>query len=131
MITDHKSNDYIEKDVSDAKHKGFIAGLMASLVAAFAANLCCLAPLLYLLFGTSMAGMAWLQKLAWLQWPMIAASLVLLGMGFWRLYLSGKPYCHAYLSLKAIRILFWVNVFTVATMLFYPYYLPFILELMS
>lgn len=130
MTTSRKSNSHVEKTLSSGKNKGFIAGFIASLAAALAANLCCLAPLLYLLFGMSMAGMAWLQKFAWLQWPMVGVSLILLCMGFWRLYLSNRPYCSAYLSLKAMRILFWVNVLMVGVMLFYPYYLPLVLELM-
>ena len=119
-----------DTDTAIATQKGFGASIAATLISAVLSSLCCLAPLLYLVFGVSVAGLTWLQHFSWLQWPMMGVSLLLLGFGFWRLYFSSKLYCSTRFSLKTMRILYWIAVPVVLIVLFYPFFLPWVLELL-
>ena len=113
------------------RKSGFLgpgAGLAGAVVAALVSSLCCLGPLVYLVFGVSAAGFSGLEKLGWLQWPMIGGSLVLLLAGFWRLYVSRQPYCNAYVSRRVMCMLYWLAVPLVLALLFYPFFLPYVLE---
>lgn len=110
------------------KQEAGLLGLAGALLAALMSSLCCLGPLVYLIFGVSAASFSGLHKLSWLQWPMMAVSLFLLALGFWRLYLSSKPYCSAFLSRRAMTILYWLALPMVLIMLFYPFLLPYVLE---
>ncbi|MGX2952331.1 hypothetical protein ACWAU3_04015 [Shewanella sp. JL219SE-S6] len=65
-----------------------MATLAAAVVAAVASSLCCIGPLIYLVFGVSAASLSGIEQLGWLQVPMLALSTLLILLGFWRLYFS-------------------------------------------
>lgn len=104
---------------SDTKPKVWLS-LGAAFLSALGAGVCCAAPLVYLLFGVSFAGLSRLSALEWLQWPLSAAAVVILLWLFWRLYFSNRPLCATGLH-KYIRGIFWVTVLGVGALLTYPY----------
>lgn len=97
-------------------------GLGAALLSAVGAGLCCAAPLVYLLFGVSLAGLSRLGTLSWLQWPLGAVALIILVWVFSRLYLSKRPLCTGGVN-RYIHWFFWVTVLVVLALLTYPYFL--------
>lgn len=108
--------------------KSFIATLAAAVIAAVASSLCCIGPLIYLVFGVSAAGLSGIERLGWLQFPMIALSSVLILMGFWRLYFSKKPFCSGSISRTQMLWLYWIAVPIVLVFQLYPFVLPWLLE---
>ncbi|WP_210405309.1 mercuric transporter MerT family protein [Limnobaculum zhutongyuii] len=120
MTTSQKSNA-----------KGFLATLAAAIAAAVASSLCCIGPLIYLVFGVSAAGLSGIEKLGWLQFPMIAVSSVLIIMGFWRLYFSRKPFCRGSISRFQMLCLYWIAVPIVLAFQLYPFVLPWLLEVLE
>ncbi|NUU68324.1 hypothetical protein HQN64_19755 [Enterobacteriaceae bacterium BIT-l23] len=111
--------------------KSGLVTLLAALVAAGASTLCCIGPLLYLLFGISAAGLIGIPALDWLQIPMIILSVGLMARGFWRLYLSPKPICVNVVSRRVLEWLYWLSVPLVLLLITYPWVLPWILETME
>ncbi len=107
---------------------GFLAG---ALTTAFAATLCCIAPLLYLVFGISAAGLTGLSKLTWLQWPMTIISLGFTTFGTYRLFFSKKPLCTGIIQRKHLVILYFISLPIILFMLTYPFVLPWILEFLE
>lgn len=105
-----------------------ITALMAALSAAIASSLCCIAPLLYLLFGISSPYLMSLSELTWLQIPMSILSLAIFGYGFWLLFFSKKIICTKYLSRKNLKILYLIVFAVILFFLLYPTLLPWILE---
>ena len=112
-------------------NKGNLVTLLAALIAAGASTLCCIGPLLYLLFGISAAGLTGIPTLPWLQIPMVIVSLGLMVRGFWRLYLSPKPICTSVVSRRVLVLLYWLSVPLVLFLTTYPYVLPWIWESME
>lgn len=100
---------------------------MAALSAAIASSLCCIAPLLYLLFGISSPWLMQLGELTWLQIPMIVLSLGLFGYGFWSLFFAKKIICTQYLSRKTLMRLYLLVFVLILFFLLYPTVLPWIL----
>ncbi|TQI80879.1 mercuric ion transport protein [Serratia fonticola] len=111
--------------------KESVVTLVAALLAAAASTLCCLGPLLYLVFGISAAGLTGISAFSWLQWPMTALAIGLMVRGFWRLYLSPRPVCVNVVSRRTLLWLYWLSVPLVVVMITYPYVLPWLLELME
>jgi mercuric ion transport protein len=111
--------------------KGGLVTLLAAVIAAGASTLCCIGPLLYLVFGISAAGLIGIPGATWLQIPMLLLSLGLMARGFWRLYLSPKPICVNVVSRRALVWLYWLSVPLVLALLTYPYVLPWIWEMME
>ena len=107
---------------------GPVAGLAVAIFSAIASSLCCIGPLVYLAFGTSIAGLSSLSALGWLQWPMIGVTLSLLCVTFWRLHISKRPYCGRFLSRTNMLFLFWVSVPVALLIMFYPFIIPLFLE---
>lgn len=101
---------------------------MAALSAAIASSLCCIAPLLYLLFGISSPWLMQLGELTWLQIPMTVLSLGLFGYGFWSLFFSKKIICTRYLSRNTLMVLYAIVFVLILFFLLYPTVLPWILE---
>ncbi|MDR1046046.1 MAG: hypothetical protein LBP33_13215 [Candidatus Adiutrix sp.] len=99
-----------------------------ALLSAVASSLCCLGPLLYLVFGFSAAGLIGLGRLSYLQVPLAALSLLFVGCGFWRLYFSSKPICAGWFSLAGTRLLYWLSAPVILFFVLYPVLLPLILE---
>ncbi|MFY9995344.1 MAG: mercuric transporter MerT family protein [Leclercia sp.] len=94
--------------------------LLTAAAAAVTAGLCCVGPLLYLLFGISAAGFAGLSQLEFLRVPMIVLSLGLMLRVFWRLYISKRLWCTGRLTLGQMRFLFWLILPFMLLILFYP-----------
>ncbi len=108
--------------------KRLFATMLSAIVAAMASSLCCIGPLIYLLFGVSAAGLSGVKQLGWLQYPMLVLSSGLLISGFWRLYLVKRPVCTGRFSLTKMRVLYWLSLPLVLAFQLYPYLLPWILE---
>ena len=104
------------------------AVLGAAVLSAAASGLCCLGPLLYLVFGVSAAGLTGFARLGWLQIPMAILSLLFVGYGFQRLYFSSRPICAGRLSLKQTRLLYWLTIPVILFFILYPWILPLVLE---
>lgn len=111
-----------------SSNKGTLATLAAAIIAAAASSLCCIGPLIYLVFGVSAAGLSGIEQLGWLQIPMIVVSLGLIISGFWRLYFSKKPFCTGRLSRFQVLCLYWIAVPVILALQFYPFVLPWIFE---
>ncbi len=97
--------------------------LGSALVAALGAALCCLAPLIYLLFGVSVAALSGLSRLSALQGPLSIIALSCLALVFHRLYLSRRLICTQTGSVHRLRILFWLSVLLILPLLTYPFVL--------
>jgi len=108
--------------------KPLTALLGGALLSAAASGLCCLGPLLYLLFGLSAAGLTGLGRWSRLRIPLASLSLLLVGYGFWNLYFSSKPFCRGRLSLAGLRLLYWLSVPVILFFVLYPAVLPLMLE---
>ena len=102
--------------------------LGAALLSAAASGLCCLGPLLYLVFGVSAAGLTGFARLGWLQLPMTVLSLLFVAYGFWRLYFSPRPVCAGRLSPGKIRLLYWLALPIILFFILYPWILPLFFE---
>lgn len=68
----------------------FIATCVTAVVAAVTSSLCCIAPLIYLLFGVSSTWLIELNQFDFLRIPMLILSLGAFGYGFWLLVFSKK-----------------------------------------
>ena len=110
------------------KKDNSLAVLGGAVLSAVASSLCCLGPLLYLVFGISAAGLTGLGRLSWIQVPMAALSLLFVGYGFRRLYFSSKPVCVGTLSRKKMCLLYWLSVPIILFFILYPVVFPLILE---
>lgn len=111
--------------------KGAGLTLLTAAAAAVTAGLCCVGPLLYLLFGISAAGFAGLSQFEFLRLPMIALSLGLMLRVFWRLYFSRRPWCTGHLTLGQMRLLFWLSLPLLLLVLFYPTVVAWVYEVME
>ena len=108
------------------------SSLVAGVLAAIGASVCCVGPLVLLTLGI---GGAWIANLTALE-PMrpwfIATTLIFLGLAFRRLYLQpqvcepGAP-CAEPLVLKRQRAIFWVVALAVLALLATPWLAPFFL----
>ncbi|ABR74109.1 hypothetical protein CBG46_01585 [Actinobacillus succinogenes] len=112
-----------------SSNRTFWAICATAVSAAVASTLCCIAPLIYLVFGISSGWLVSLNELAFLQIPMLMISLGAFGYGFWLLNFSNKIICTKYLSRRTLQILYWIMAIVILFFLTYPYVLPYILEL--
>ena len=108
------------------------SSLVAGVLAAIGASVCCVGPLVLLTLGI---GGAWIANLTALE-PMrpwfIAATLIFLGLAFRRLYLQPQvcepgATCAEPLVLKRQRAIFWVVALAVLALLATPWLAPFFL----
>ena len=108
------------------------SSLVAGVLAAIGASVCCVGPLVLLTLGI---GGAWIANLTALE-PMrpwfIAATLIFLGLAFRRLYLQPQvcepgATCAEPLVLKRQRAIFWVVALAVLALLATPRLAPFFL----
>lgn len=72
----------------------FIATCVTAVVAAVTSSLCCIAPLIYLLFGVSSTWLIELNQFDFLRIPMLVLSLAAFSYGFWLLVFSKKNHLH-------------------------------------
>lgn len=106
----------------------FIATCVTAVVAAVTSSLCCIAPLIYLLFGVSSTWLIELNQFDFLRIPMLVLSLAAFSYGFWLLVFSKKIICTRYLSRRTLIVLYWLVFAVILFFLFYPTFLPWILE---
>lgn len=109
----------------------FIASCVTAVIAAVTSTLCCIAPLVYLMFGISSTWLMELNRFEYLRIPMLIVSLGAFGYGFWLLNFSNKIICTRYFSRQTLIVLYWVVFFIMLFFLSYPTLLPYILEWIS
>lgn len=109
----------------------FIASCVTAVIAAVTSTLCCIAPLVYLMFGISSTWLMELNRFEYLRIPMLMVSLGAFGYGFWLLNFSNKIICTRYFSRQTLIVLYWVVFFIMLFFLSYPTLLPYILEWVS
>ncbi|MFD1805197.1 mercuric transporter MerT family protein [Pasteurella oralis] len=109
-------------------NKSFIATCVTAVLAAVTSTLCCIAPLIYLMFGVSSTWLVSLNELDYLRLPMLILSLTAFGYGFWLLVFSNKIICTAYISRKGLIILYSIVFVIILFFLLYPNILPYFLE---
>lgn len=103
--------------------------LIAAVLAAVAASICCVGPFVLLMLGV---GGAWIGNLTALE-PyrpvFIGATLVFLGLAFRKLYLvpeaceSSKP-CANPITRRNQRLIFWIATVILAALIAFPWYGP-------
>ena len=106
--------------------------LVAGVVAAIGASVCCVGPLALLTLGIGGAWIANLTALEPLRPWFIAATLVFLGLAFRRLYLQPQvcepgAACAEPIVLKRQRLIFWVVALALLALLSVPWLAPFFL----
>ena len=94
----------------------FIATCVTAVVAAVTSSLCCIAPLIEL------------NQFDFLRIPMLILSLGAFGYGFWLLVFSKKTICTRYFSHRTLIVLYWLMFAIILFFLFYPTFLPWVLE---
>ena len=105
---------------------GFLIG---AVLTGIVASLCCVGPLVLLLLGVAGAWASNLTSLAFLRPFTIPLTLVLLGIAFWKLYITprscsvDKP-CVEPKVLRIQRILFWIIAVLLIGLLTFPWYAP-------
>ncbi|EMF0718113.1 hypothetical protein V2E67_002290 [Citrobacter freundii] len=100
--------------------KGAGLTLLTAAAAAVTAGLCCVGPLLYLLFGISAASFTVFTRVEFLRLPLMVLTLGLLLQVFWRLYFSKRLWCSRWLTLTQMRIFYWCALALILPVLFYP-----------
>ena len=106
----------------------FIASCSTAVVAAVTSTLCCIAPLIYLMFGISSPWLIELNKFDFLRTPMLILSLGTFAYGFWLLMFSKRIICTKYMSRRALIIAYWLVFIVIIFFLAYPTILPWFLE---
>ncbi len=106
--------------------------LLASVLAAIGASVCCVGPLVLLMLGIGGAWVANLTALEPLRPWFIAATLLFLGLAFRRLYLQPQvcepgSVCAEPIVLKRQRAIFWVVALALLALLSVPWLAPFFL----
>ena len=106
--------------------------LVASVLAASGASVCCVGPLVLLALGISGAWIANLTALEPLRPWFIAATLLFLGLAFRRLYLQPQACepgaaCAQSIILKRQRLIFWFVTLALLALLSVPWLAPFFL----
>jgi len=108
------------------------SSLVAGVLAAIGASVCCVGPLVLLMLGI---GGAWIANLTALE-PMrpwlIAATLLFLGLAFRRLYLQPQvcepgAACAEPIVVRRQRLIFWVVALALLALLSVPWLAPFFL----
>lgn len=114
--------------VQKKSNNRLIAMLLTAVSAAVGSTVCCIAPLVYLVFGFSSPWLISLSEYEYLQIPLLLVSLGAFGYGFWQLMFSKKIVCTQYLSRRTMILLYWLALVVILFFLSYPYVLPWILE---
>ncbi|MFN3960657.1 MAG: mercuric transporter MerT family protein [Parvularculaceae bacterium] len=90
-MTDAERNTELNAAPESRSGPGWLA--TGGVVGAILASTCCIGPLLLVSLGVSGAWIGSLTALEPLKPYFIAATLVLLGLGFWQVYFRKKPAC--------------------------------------
>ena len=107
----------------------FNSSLVAGVLAAIGASVCCVAPLVLLTLGIGGAWIANLTALEPLRPWFIAATLVFLALAFRRLYLQPQvcepgAACAEPIVLKRQRLIFWIVALALLALLAVPWLAP-------
>ncbi len=99
-----------------------LGSILAATVFAVFSMSCCLAPLLFILFGISASSLSFLGFLAPYRAIFIAIAVLSLIYGFWKLYISKKPFCSGgrIVNKNLLRALFWALAAISLAALLYP-----------
>ncbi len=103
--------------------------MLAAVLGAIGASICCVGPLLLLALGFSGAWISYLPALEPLRPWFIGLTLVFLGLAFYQLYLKpqacevDKP-CANPKVIRNQRIIFWVVSVLLLALLAFPWYAP-------
>lgn len=108
------------------------SSLVAGVLAAIGASVCCVGPLVLLLLGIGGAWIANLTALEPLRPWLIAATLLFLGLAFRRLYLQPQvcepaAVCAEPIVVKRQRLIFWAVALALLALLSVPWLAPFFL----
>jgi mercuric ion transport protein len=108
------------------------SSLVAGVLAAIGASVCCVGPLVLLMLGIGGAWIANLTALEPLRPWFIAATLLFLGLAFRRLYLLPQvcapgAVCAEPIVFKRQRLIFWVVALALLALLSVPWLAPFFL----
>lgn len=106
--------------------------LIAGIIAAIGASLCCVAPVVLLLLGISGAWISYLTMLTPYRPIFVGVTLVFLALAFRKLYLvrpacAPDGTCVTPQSLRNQRIVFWTVTVILLTLLAFPWYAPLLL----
>jgi len=127
-----RSVDWLLKNMSDVKKSKTQRGngfLIAGILSAVGASICCVGPLVLLALGISGAWIGSLTALEPYRPIFIGLTLLFLGFAFYRLYLA-RPACspeaacanpHA---LKRQRLAFWIVTALVLGLIAVPWFAP-------
>ncbi len=109
------------------KDKSFVAIMGSSLIAALLAGSCCLAPLLFLIFGVSVSSLSFLQFFAPYKW--IFSSIALMTMIYlWYMFLTKETFTCSSKVCKNYKLYLILGTFFVSIFVSYPYWANYILE---
>ena len=105
------------------------SSLVAGVLAAVGASVCCVGPLVLLMLGIGGAWIANLTALEPLRPWFIAATLLFLGLAFRRLYLQPQvcepgAACAEPIVVKRQRLIFWVVALALLLLLSVPWWAP-------
>lgn len=108
------------------------SSLVAGVLAAIGASVCCVGPLVLLMLGIGGAWIANLTALEPLRPWLIAATVLFMGLAFRRLYLQPQvcepgAVCAEPIVVKRQRLVFWVVALALLTLLSVPWLAPFFL----
>jgi mercuric ion transport protein len=120
------------KNMSDLKHTNARRGnglLIAGILTAIGASICCVGPLVLLALGVSGAWISSLTALEPYRPIFIGLTLLFLGFAFYRLYLrrpacSPKSACANPRTLKHQRLAFWIVAVLVLGLIAVPWVAP-------
>ena len=109
--------------------------LGAGIVTAFAAAICCIAPLVLFLLGISGAWVANLTAMEPYRSYFLTAAIIFVVVGFWKVYRKPKAadckpgaFCAMPESDRINKIMLWIATGIITLVLLYPYVAPAILE---
>ena len=110
----------------------FKSSLVAGVLTAIGASVCCVGPLVLLTLGIGGAWIANLTALEPLRPWFIAATLLFVGLAFRRLYVQPQvcqpgAACAEPIVLKRQRLIFWVVTLALLALLSVPWLAPFFL----
>ncbi len=105
------------------------SSLVAGVLAAIGASVCCVGPLVLLMLGIGGAWIANLTALEPLRPWFIAATLLFLGLAFRRLYLQPQfcepgAACAEPIIIKRQRLIFWVVALALSLLVSVPWLAP-------
>ena len=107
----------------------FRSSLVAGVLAAIGASVCCVGPLVLLTLGIGGAWIANLTALESLRPWFIVATLLFVGLAFRRLYLQPQvcepgAVCAEPIVLKRQRLIFWIVALVLLALLLVPWLAP-------